>query len=155
MFDYLRKTSIINLKEFTVDSINDLDWQLTVSFKTTKIFYILSTVLMNTNQLERLSWKMANAIIVANTKWVSIQLIACGRAKLVQLGKEHLDQLMLITELLLIWAIPHMDPHLTDWVTKSSQVPQTGNLPICQIVIHFSFLHTYSPLPVNSVIIFH
>ena len=138
-----------------MDSINDLDWQLTVSFKTSKIFYILPTVLMNTNQLERLSWKMANAIILANTKWVSIQLIACRRDKLVQLGKGHLDQLMLITELLLIWAIPHMDPHLTDWVTKSSQVPQTGNLPICQIVIHFGFLHTYSPLPVNSVIIFH
>ena len=128
MFDYLRKTSIINLKEFTVDSINDLDWQLTVSFKTTKIFYILSTVLMNTNQLERLSWKMANAIIVANTKWVSSQLFACDRTKLAQLGRGHLDQLMFITELLLIWAVVHMGPHLTDWVTKLSQVPQTGNL---------------------------
>ena len=72
-----------------------------------------------------------------------------------QLGKGHLDQLMFITELLLLLAIPHMDPHLTDWVTKSSQVPQTGNLAIYQIVIHFGFLHTYSPLPVNSIIIFH
>ena len=48
-----------------------------------------------------------------------------------------------------------MDPHLTDWVTKASHVPQTGNLPICQVVIHLNFLHAYSPLTVKSIIIFH
>ena len=139
-----------------MDSINDLGWQLTVSFKTTKIFlHPVYTVLMNTNQFQRLSWKTANAIIVANTKWISSQLFACDRAKLPQLARGHLDQLMFITELLLIWAVVHMDPHLTDWVTKPSQVPQTGNLPICPVVIHLNFLHAYSPLTANSIIIFH
>ena len=28
MFDYLTKTSIINLKEFTVDNVNYLGWEL-------------------------------------------------------------------------------------------------------------------------------
>ena len=139
-----------------MDSINDLGWQLTVSFKTTKIFlHPVYAVLMNTNQLERLSWKMAHAIIVANTKLVSSQLFECDRTKLAQLGRGHLDQLMFITELLLIWAVVHMGPHVTDWVTKPSQVPQTGNLPICQVVIHLNFLHAYSPLTVKSIIIFH
>ena len=26
-----------------------------------------------------------------------------------------------------------MNPHVTDWLTKSSQVPSTGNQPICQV----------------------
>ena len=31
MFDYLIKTSIINLKEFTVDNINCSSWELNLS----------------------------------------------------------------------------------------------------------------------------
>ena len=37
----------------------------------------------------------------------------------------------------------HMDPHITDWITKPSQVPWTGNQPICQVVYLSVFcLHT-------------
>ena len=36
-----------------------------------------------------------------------------------------------------------MDPHVTDWLTKPSQVPWTGNQPICQVVYISVFcLHT-------------
>ena len=50
-----------------------------------------------------------------NTKWVSSQLFGCTRAKLGPLGRGHLHHLMLITELLLIWSVGHMDPLLTIW----------------------------------------
>ena len=83
MFDYLTKTSVINLKQFTQNTI-----------------YIVS---MSTNRWERLSWKMAySMILVYNTKTVSGQLFGCGRVKLGPLGREHLHNLMLITELLLV-----------------------------------------------------
>ena len=36
MFDYLTKTSIINLKEFTVDSINFIDWESNLSIRPQK-----------------------------------------------------------------------------------------------------------------------
>ena len=147
MFDYLRKTSIINF-EGVYHGQHKLLW-LGIEFfhLITKIFLnIVYTVSMDGNQLERLSWKTAYAIILANnTKWVSSQLFVCGRAKLGPLGREHLHYLMFITELLLVWPIGNMDPHITDWVTKPSQVPWTGNLVIYQIVTHFSFLLTYFP----------
>ena len=34
---------------------------------------------------------------------------------------------MFITELLLVWPVDHMDPDITDWVTKPSQLPWAGN----------------------------
>ena len=36
MFDYLTKTSIINLKEFTVNSINCIVWESNLSIRTQK-----------------------------------------------------------------------------------------------------------------------
>ena len=33
MFDYLTKTSVINLKEFTVDSINGVGWESILSIR--------------------------------------------------------------------------------------------------------------------------
>ena len=38
MFDYLTKTSIINLKEFTVDSINYLGWESNLSIRPSRFF---------------------------------------------------------------------------------------------------------------------
>ena len=125
MFDYLTKTSFINLKQFTVDSINYIGWELNLSIRPKNTVY---TVSMNTNQWERLSWKMTYSMILANnTKWVSIQLFGCGRAKLGSLGRGHFHHLF-ITELLLVQPVVHIDPHITDKVTKPSQVPWTGNL---------------------------
>ena len=49
--------------------------------------------------------------------------IGCGRAKLAPPGRGHLYYLMFITELLPVWPVGHMDSHITDWVTKPSQVP--------------------------------
>ena len=67
---------------------------------------------------------MAYTMILAyNTKSVSSQLFGCGRAKLGPLGREHLHHLMFTTELLLVQPVGHMDPHITDKVTKPSQVP--------------------------------
>ena len=81
------------------------------------------------NEWERLSWKTKYAMILANnTKWVSSQLFACGRAKLGPLGRRHFHHLILITKLLLVWPVGHIDPLITDWVTKPSHVPWTGNL---------------------------
>ena len=50
-------------------------------------------------------------------------------AKLGSLGRGHLHHLMFITELLLVLPVGHMDSHITDKVTKPSQVAWTGNLP--------------------------
>ena len=33
MFDYLRQTQVINLKEFTVNSVNYLGWKLRIEFE--------------------------------------------------------------------------------------------------------------------------
>ena len=62
---------------------------------------------------------MAYSMILANnTKWVSSQLFGCGRAKVGPLGRGNLHHLMFITELLLVLPVGHMDPHITDKVTK-------------------------------------
>ena len=67
---------------------------------------------------------MAYSMILANnTKWVSSQLFGCGRAKLGPLGRRHLYHQMFITELLLVLPVGHIDPHITDKVTKPGQVP--------------------------------
>ena len=81
-------------------------------------------------------------ILTNNTKWVSSQLFLCGWAKLRSQQRKHLHKLF-ITELLLVWPVGHMDRHITDWVTKPSQLPWTGNPPICQVVyISIFCLHT-------------
>ena len=38
------------------------------------------------------------------------------------------------TLLLLVWPVGHMNPHVQNWFTKTSQVPWTGNEPICQVI---------------------
>ena len=53
-------------------------------------------------------------ILAYNTKWVPSQLIGYGRAELGLLRRWYLHHLMFITELLLIWSVGHMDPHITD-----------------------------------------
>ena len=73
----------INLKEFSPDSINYLGWESNFSIRLPRGFKILSTVTVNTNQWERLSWKTAYVMILGNnTKSVYSQLFVCGRAKL-------------------------------------------------------------------------
>ena len=100
--------------------------------------YCLHIFKMNTKQWDRLSWKTVLAMILANiTKWASSQLFACGSLKLGTLERGHLRHLMFITALLLVCPVGHIDPHITDWVTKPRQMLWTGNLPICQLVIHF------------------
>ena len=69
-------------------------------------------------------------ILANNTKWVSSQLFVYGMAKLGPLGMRHLYKLFII-ELLLVSGVSHMDPHITDWLTKLSQEPSTGNHLIC------------------------
>ena len=114
MFDYLTKISIINLKEFIVESINHLGWESDLFTRPQGFFKSCLEVSMNTNQWERLSWKTVYSMILANnnTKWVSSQLFGCGRAKLGPLGRGHLHHLMFITELLLVWPVGHMNPLL-------------------------------------------
>ena len=131
MFNYLTKTSIINLKEFILESINYLGWESNLSIRPPRFVKHYLEVSVNTNQLKRLSWKTVYSIILANnnTKWVSSQLFWCGRAKLGPLGRGHLHHLMFITELLLVWPVGHTDPNITNWATKPSQVPWNGNLP--------------------------
>ena len=132
MFDYLTKTSVINLKQFVVERINYLDWESNLSIRPRRFLKYCLEVSMNTNQWERLSWKTIYSMILtnnSNTNGVSSQLFGCGRAKLGPLETRHLHHLMFITELLLVWPVGHMDPNITNWTTKSKQVPWNGNLP--------------------------
>ena len=46
-------------------------------------------------------------------------IFRCGRTKLGPQGWGHLYDLIYITELLLVWPVGHMNPYITDWVTKS------------------------------------
>ena len=123
---------------------NYLGWELNFSIRSPRFFLnTVYTVSINTNRWEKLGWKTGYAIILASkTKWVSSQLFVCDRDKHGPLGRRHLHYLF-ITELLLFWPVGYMNPHLTDWVTEPSQVPWTGNLPICQVVyISIFCLHT-------------
>ena len=72
MFDYLTRTSAINLKDFIVESINYLGWKSNLSIRPPKLFKYCLQVSMNTNLI----------ILANNTKWVFSQLFGCGRAKL-------------------------------------------------------------------------
>ena len=58
-----------------------------------------------------------------STKWTSSQLFECGKAK---------RHLMFITALLLVQPVGHVDPHITDWVTKPGQVPKEFELATYQ-----------------------
>ena len=59
---YLIKSSIINLKEFTVDSINDFGWESNISIR------LLSTQFQWIQTSERLNWKTTYSMILANNK---------------------------------------------------------------------------------------
>ena len=61
-------------------------------------------------------------ILANNTKRVSSQLFGCGRPKLGSPGRGPVQNLTFITELLLVWPVCYMDSHLTDWITKPSEV---------------------------------
>ena len=114
------------MKELNLDSINYLAWESKFSIRPPRFFYI--------SQWEILGWKTAYVMILANnTKWVSSKLFVYGMAKLGPLGMRHLYQLFII-ELLLVSRVGYMDPHITDWLTKPSQEPRTGNQLICQVV---------------------
>ena len=81
-------SDFINLKEFTLGSISYLGWESNFSIRLPRGFKILSTVSVNKNQWERLSWKTAYAMILGNnTKSVSSQLFVCGSARLGPLGR--------------------------------------------------------------------
>ena len=112
MFDYLTKTSITNLKEFIMESINYLGWELDLSIRPPRFYICCVEVSLNINQWER---KTVYSMILANNnrKWVFNQLFGSNRAKLGPLGGGYLHHLMFITELLLVWSVGHMDPLLT------------------------------------------
>ena len=67
-------------------------------------------------------------ILACNSKSVSSQLFGCGRGKPGLQGQGRLHHLMYITELLLVLPVGHMNPYVTDWVTKSSSVPREFEL---------------------------
>ena len=120
---FLTKTSITNLKKFTVDSINDLDRESNLSIfsiRPKRFFKILSTQFQRAKTSEKdFVLKTAYSVILANnTTGVFNQLFRCGRVKLAPIGNGHL-------QLLLVWLVGCMDPHITGCVTKPSQVPWT------------------------------
>ena len=121
MFDYLTKTSVIDLKEFIVESINYLGWESNLSIRPPRFFKYCLEVPINTNQWERLIWKTIYSMILTNnnTNGVPSQLFGCGRAKFGLLGRRHLHHLLFITELLLVWPVGHMDHNITDWTTNT------------------------------------
>ena len=120
------------------------------SHKTTSIFLnTLYTVLINTNQWQRLSWKNAYAMILANnTNWISSQPFVCGRAKFEPLGRRHLCHLF-IAELLKVWPVGYMDLHITDWVTKTSQVPYNLNWQPTNLSSSYTFQFSAYILSLN------
>ena len=95
-FDYLTKTSIINLKEVIVESINYLGWELNLSIRPLRFFL---------NTFKKFQWTQTSErdlverrhIQSKNTKIISSQLFGCSRAKLGPLGRGYPDHLMFIT----------------------------------------------------------
>ena len=89
------KTSIVNLKDFIVETINYLGWETNLSIRPPRFFEHCLEVSINTNQWERLCWKTVYSMILANNnaKWISSQQVACGSAKFGLLGREHLHHL--------------------------------------------------------------
>ena len=72
-------------------------------------------------------------ILSSTTKLVSSQLFGCSRAKLGPLGRGNLYHLLFIIELLVVWPIGHIDPYITDWVTK----------PTISFIIFWDFSMSY------------
>ena len=101
-------------------SINYLGWKSNLSIRAPIVFlYIVYTVSMITNLWERLSWTTTYAKILANDRnRVSFHLVGRGRARLGPLRRRYLDRLIFIVELQLVSPAVHMDPHITDWLTK-------------------------------------
>ena len=63
-------------------------------------------------------------IFANNIVWVCSHLFGCGKANFEPLVRENIHNLMLITALFLVWTAGHMNPHITDWVTKSTHAPR-------------------------------
>ena len=70
-------------------------------------------------------------ILANSTKWDCGRV--CGRAKVGPRGSRHYHHL-LITEILIVSILGHIEPHIRDCITKPSQVPRTGHLTTCQVV---------------------
>ena len=98
-----------------METINYLGWELDLSIRLRRFFKYCLEVWMNKNQWNRLSWKTACSMILANnnTKWVSSQLFGCGRTKFDPLGRGHFHHLVFITELIQVLPVGHMYPLLT------------------------------------------
>ena len=114
LFHFTLRNYILSqhLKEFIMERLNYFSWESNLSIRPPRFFKYYLEVSMNTNQWERLSWKTAYSMILANnTKWVPSQLFGCDRGKLGPLGREHLHHLIFITKLLLVWPVGHMDPN--------------------------------------------
>ena len=75
-----------------MENINFLGWESNLSIRPPRFLNYCLEVSMNINQWDRLCWKTIYSMILANnnTKWVSSQLLGCGRAKLGTLGRGHL-----------------------------------------------------------------
>ena len=76
-----------------------------------RFFKYCLEVSMNTNQWERLSWKTVYSMIVANnnTSEFVVSYLDVGGP----LGRGHLQQLVFITDLLLVLPVGYMDPLLS------------------------------------------
>ena len=72
-------------------------------------------------------------ILADNTKRVC-GLFVCGQATFELLKRENLDYLMFITALFLVWTLGHMSHHVTEWVTKTAQLPKEFELAPYQSV---------------------
>ena len=125
MFDYLTKASVINFKEFIVESISYLGWESNLSIRPPKFFKYCLEVSMNTNQWERLSWNLIYLMILTNNiaNGVSSQLSGCCRAKLGPLGRRHIH-LIFITELLVVWPVGHMNLIWQNGPLNQSKCPE-------------------------------
>ena len=117
---------------------------------------IVFTVSMNTNQWEKRSWKTAYAMVLmvnGFSKWVSSQLFVSAAGPKVGLRKGISSPPVYIgINTSLTCRLHELSNKRLGWVTKPSQVPSSGNLPICQEVIHFHFVLSYSRETVKSII---
>ena len=111
---------------------------------------------MNTKQWEKLSWKTAYVMVLmvnGFSKWVSSQLFLSATGPKVELrnGISSPPVYIGINTSLTCRSHEHSNKRL-GWVTKPSQVASSSNLPICQEVIHFHFVLSYSRETFKSTI---
>ena len=79
------------------------------------------------------SWKKACAVVLANRKkCVFGHLFGYYKATFKPKTRGNLHHPMFVTELLLVWTVGHMDPHITVWVIKPAHVPSEFELKTYQ-----------------------